>query len=52
MQIGIIGLNHQSATVAEREKIAISDEQKIELMQHIIKIGAVETVVLGTCGRF
>ena len=52
MQIGIIGLNHQSATVAEREKIAISDEQKIELMQHIIKMGAVETVVLGTCGRF
>ncbi len=52
MQIGIIGLNHQSATVAEREKIALTDTQKIELMHTIIELGTVETVVLGTCGRF
>ncbi|GAU76889.1 glutamyl-tRNA reductase [Fusibacter sp. 3D3] len=52
MQIGIIGLNHHSASIAEREKIALTDAQKIELMRTIIELGTVETVVLGTCGRF
>jgi len=52
MQIGMIGLNHNSATVAEREKVALTEEQKIQLMNKIIDLGAVEAVVLGTCGRF
>jgi len=52
MLIGTIGLNHQTATVALRETLAISDAKKIDAMLMLLDQGVCEVVILGTCGRF
>jgi glutamyl-tRNA reductase len=52
MQIGLIGLNHQTATIEQREQFCMTDTEQSALMAYAMEIGVLEIVVLSTCGRF
>ncbi|MBI9033438.1 MAG: glutamyl-tRNA reductase [Bacteroidales bacterium] len=50
--IGIIGLNHKSAPVEVREKIAFNKEQIIDFLNMLIATSEIDgAVVLSTCNR-
>src|ERR1019366_305186 len=52
MEIVLIGLNHRTATVALRERVAFSVEQAREAAEHLRSRGILEeTLVLSTCNR-
>ncbi|MBF0433882.1 MAG: glutamyl-tRNA reductase [Magnetococcales bacterium] len=53
MKILIIGLNHKTAPVAIREKIAPSDNQLTDWLRELVKLeGVDEGLILSTCNRF
>jgi len=52
MQVGLIGLNHQTATVEQREKLYISEVNQDLFMSEAKALGVYEIVMLSTCGRF
>ncbi|HIJ85018.1 MAG: glutamyl-tRNA reductase [Magnetococcales bacterium] len=53
MKILIVGLNHKTAPVAIREKIAPGDDQLTEWLQALTGLeGVEEGLVLSTCNRF
>ena len=52
MQVGLIGLNHQTATIEQREKLCLSGDLQEAFMKFAKNIGVLEIVVLSTCGRF
>ena len=39
MQFAVIGLNHETASMAIREKVAFSDAQKIQAISTLMEIG-------------
>ena len=52
MEIVLIGLNHRTATVALRERVAFSAEQALEAAEQLRSRGILEeTLVLSTCNR-
>jgi len=52
MEIVLIGLNHRTATVALRERVAFSAEQALEAADQLRSRGILEeTLVLSTCNR-
>ena len=51
MQFAVIGLNHETASMAIREKVAFSDAQKIQAISTLMDEGVKELVILSTCGR-
>jgi glutamyl-tRNA reductase len=52
MEIVLIGLNHRTATVALRERVAFSAEQAREAAEQLRSQGILEeTLVLSTCNR-
>jgi glutamyl-tRNA reductase len=52
MQVGLIGLNHQTATVEQREKLYINETNQDLFMSEARALGTYEIVMLLTCGRF
>ncbi|MBS7527155.1 glutamyl-tRNA reductase [Fusibacter paucivorans] len=52
MQIGLIGLNHQTATIEQREQFCMTESAQSEWMAYAKRIGVLEIVILSTCGRF
>ncbi|MBF0141616.1 MAG: glutamyl-tRNA reductase [Magnetococcales bacterium] len=53
MKILIIGLNHKTAPVAIREKIAPSDNQLTDWLRELVRLeGVDEGLILSTCNRF
>lgn len=52
MSLLVVGLNHTTAPVAVRERVAFAEEQVPEALQRACEIGgAAEVVVLSTCNR-
>src|SRR5258707_6522715 len=52
MEIVLIGVNHRTATVALRERVAFSAEQALEAAEQLRSRGILEeTLVLSTCNR-
>lgn len=51
MEFAVIGLNHETASTALREKVAFTDAQKIQALSALMDAGVKELVVLSTCGR-
>ncbi len=52
MKITMIGVNHETAPVAWREAVSLTETKKIELLESLIQLGVEESIVLSTCGRF
>ncbi|MBF0145296.1 MAG: glutamyl-tRNA reductase [Magnetococcales bacterium] len=53
MKILIVGLNHKTAPVAVREKIAPNEEQLTQWLRELTELeGVEEGLVLSTCNRF
>jgi glutamyl-tRNA reductase len=51
-EIVIVGVNHHSAPVEVRERLAVSDEQIGDALQRLVQNGAVEEgAILSTCNR-
>lgn len=51
MQFAVVGLNHETATMAIREKASFTDAQKIQAINKLLDEGIKELVILSTCGR-
>ena len=52
MTILVLGINHKTASVALREKVAFSDEKRAFALRHIRQIELAESaVILSTCNR-
>ena len=52
MTILVLGINHKTASVALREKVAFSDENVLFALRHIRQIELAESaVILSTCNR-
>ncbi|UAY78487.1 glutamyl-tRNA reductase [Pasteurella canis] len=52
MTILVLGINHKTASVAIREKVAFSDEKRVEALQQIQQYKLVDSaVILSTCNR-
>lgn len=50
--IVVVGLSHQSAPIAVREKVALDDDSAIRVCRHLIDSGAArEAFVVSTCNR-
>lgn len=52
MQVGMIGLNHQTATIEQREKLSFNQQTQEAFMAKAKAEGILEIVILSTCGRF
>ena len=52
MTILVLGINHKTASVALREKVAFSDEKRAFALRNIQQIELAESaVILSTCNR-
>ncbi len=51
MSILVVGLNHRCASLAIRETVAVSVDEKADLCVRLLEEGADEAVVLSTCNR-
>jgi glutamyl-tRNA reductase len=52
MAFNVLGINHKTAPVALREKVAFSEERLLAALQTLRQeIGVVEVVILSTCNR-
>lgn len=51
MNFAVVGLNHDTATIDIREKVAFTDSKKIEGINKILDLGIDEVVILSTCNR-
>ena len=52
MSLLVVGLNHTTAPVAVRERVAFAEEQVPEALQRACEFGgATEVVILSTCNR-
>jgi len=50
--VSVLGLNHRSAPVAVRERVAVTDERLREFLRHLLPDADVrEAVALSTCNR-
>lgn len=52
MQIAMIGANHETASVALRERLSMTEAGKIDFINRILELPISEVVILSTCGRF
>lgn len=52
MKIGMIGANHETASVDFREKMAMTEAGKIDFINRVLELPIQEAVILSTCGRF
>ncbi len=52
MKIAMLGVNHETASVDFREKMAMTEAGKIDFINRILELPVSEVVVLATCGRF
>lgn len=51
MDIGVIGVNHNSAPISVREKVSFTDTKKIEAINSLLDNGISEIIILSTCNR-
>jgi glutamyl-tRNA reductase len=51
MSISVVGLNHQTAPVAVRERLAFADQELALPLQRFADAAVEETVILSTCNR-
>lgn len=51
MNIAVIGLNHDTASIEIRDKVAFTDNKKIEAVNILLDKGIGEVVILSTCNR-
>lgn len=51
MNIEMIGVNHETATVDFREKMSMTESNKILFMNQLMELPVQEVVLLSTCGR-
>ena len=51
MQIAVIGLNQDTASIQVRNRVAYVESDKIELTTQLLDAGVNELVILATCGR-
>lgn len=51
MEFAVIGLNHETAPIQIREKVAFIDSKKIEATNILLDEGIDEVVILSTCNR-
>lgn len=51
MDFGIVGVNHNKASISIREGVSFTDSQKIEAINFLLDNGINEVVVLSTCNR-
>lgn len=51
MDLTVFGLNHRTASVALREKLALSPDRQDSLVKLILGNAASEAAILGTCNR-
>lgn len=51
MNFAVVGLNHDTATIDIREKVAFTDNKRIEGINRILDLGIDEVVILSTCNR-
>ena len=51
MNIGVIGVNHNSAPISVREKVSFTDTKKIEAINSLLDKDISEIVILSTCNR-
>ncbi|BEP28732.1 glutamyl-tRNA reductase [Helicovermis profundi] len=51
MIVSVIGLNHETANLEIREKLAFNESKKIEVITDILDMGIKEVVILSTCSR-
>lgn len=52
MKVGMIGANHETASVDFREKMAMTEAGKIDFINRVLELPLQEAVILSTCGRF
>lgn len=52
MQIGVITINHETATVAQREKCHMTEGKQMHFLNQMVDQGLQEVSLLETCGRF
>lgn len=51
MNFAVIGINHKTASIEIREKVAFTDSKKIEGINILLDKGIDEVVILSTCNR-
>ena len=51
MELAVIGVTHQSASVEVRSVFAFTDSQKVEFIARLQDLGIAEAVILSTCNR-
>lgn len=51
MRIGVVGLNHETASADIRERVSFSESKKIEAISSLLDKGIKEVVILSTCSR-
>lgn len=51
MRIGVVGLNHETASAEIRERVSFSESRKIEAISNLLDKGIKEVVILSTCSR-
>lgn len=52
MRVACIGLSHKTASSEIRERLAMSESQKIDCINHLSEMGIKEVVIISTCSRF
>lgn len=52
MQIGVITISHETATVAQREKCHMNEGKQMHFLNQLVDLGLQEVSLLETCGRF
>ncbi len=52
MQIGVISIHHENATVSQREKCHLTEAAQAHFLNALIQEGLLEATLLSTCGRF
>lgn len=51
MNIGVIGVNHNSAPISIRERVSFTDTKKIESINYLLDYGIKEIIIISTCNR-
>ena len=52
MAFNVLGLNHKTAPVALREKVAFSEDRLVNALRTLMQeIGVAEALILSTCNR-
>jgi len=51
MQVAVIGMNQDTASIKIRDQVALQESARISLISEILDCGVGEVVILSTCGR-